>query len=427
MIKVSVVILTKNCREEILFTLEKCGSVLKDAHQVVFKDGESSDGTLSVIEQFQHSNVLVRSTPDDGISDGWNQAIDECTGDWILFLNAGDYLDKNFLKRLPSQVESRIQVLFGEVVIFSRACGQPRIISGRLPRLSSIRKGSVGFGHPGSLYRSNLFFESGLRFDKGLKIAMDFKKIVQIFIAHPGGFERHGQITYMDGSGVSTRNLKLGIKECFNILQELGLIGSVRRVFGFYLMFFARKLWRIKFAREFAVSIKHALIFILVLAEKFIILNAARKIFFRICGFKLADRATICHQFNFYRLGNVEVGEGTVINRNCDFDNRNRIVIGANCSISRGVSIFTGGHRVNSVWLEYYDRPVFIGDKVVIFSNATILPGAVIEEGVVVYPGSVVRGRIPAYSIVDGCPGQIIGERRPGLLYSIDYPFVLAK
>ena len=51
-------------------------------------------------------------------------------------------------------------------------------------------------------------------------------------------------------------------------------------------------------------------------------------------------------------------------------------------------------------------RPIVIGDNVFIGLGSIIMPGAVIENNVIVGAGSVVRGRIPAGTIVLGNPAK---------------------
>jgi len=60
-----------------------------------------------------------------------------------------------------------------------------------------------------------------------------------------------------------------------------------------------------------------------------------------------------------------------------------------------------------------YTKPagVIIGDDVMISSRSIILPGTKIGKGVVIAAGSVVRGKIPDYSIVMGNPAKVVGRR----------------
>ncbi|HCD2083279.1 TPA: acetyltransferase, partial [Escherichia coli] len=52
--------------------------------------------------------------------------------------------------------------------------------------------------------------------------------------------------------------------------------------------------------------------------------------------------------------------------------------------------------------------PVYIGERVWIGENVTILPGACIGNGVVIGANSVVRGEIPNNVIIAGVPAKIV-------------------
>ncbi len=66
----------------------------------VIIDGNSQDDTLTHIQHYLERNsisehrheIVVRSEPDDGLYDAMNKALQLATGDYILFLNAGDTL-----------------------------------------------------------------------------------------------------------------------------------------------------------------------------------------------------------------------------------------------------------------------------------------------------------------------------------------------
>ncbi|MBO4719649.1 MAG: glycosyltransferase [Prevotella sp.] len=63
-------------------------------------DGASTDGTLEIINDYvERSNaadnghkVLLMSEPDNGIYDAMNKGLRSLTGDYVCFLNAGDFL-----------------------------------------------------------------------------------------------------------------------------------------------------------------------------------------------------------------------------------------------------------------------------------------------------------------------------------------------
>ena len=100
MIRITYVTITYNAESVLQRTLD---SVLvqdypKITHLIV--DGASTDGTLQIVDDYiQRSNaadnghrIQVTSEPDGGIYDAMNKGLRSIDGDYICFLNAGDFL-----------------------------------------------------------------------------------------------------------------------------------------------------------------------------------------------------------------------------------------------------------------------------------------------------------------------------------------------
>ena len=98
-------------------------------------DGNSQDETLALIHFYQQRNslatvqheIVCRSEPDNGIYDAMNKALQLATGDYILFLNAGDkFHSSTVLSDIAAQLEGyterkrRPAVLYGHTDIVDR-------------------------------------------------------------------------------------------------------------------------------------------------------------------------------------------------------------------------------------------------------------------------------------------------------------------
>lgn len=66
-------------------------------------DGASSDGTTDWLGGLEDGRVIWRSEPDDGIYDAMNKGTAMCTGDVVLYLNAGDALAGSSVLDLVAQ------------------------------------------------------------------------------------------------------------------------------------------------------------------------------------------------------------------------------------------------------------------------------------------------------------------------------------
>lgn len=100
MIRITYVTITYNASKVLQRTLD---SVLhQDYEQIVHLiiDGASTDGTLQMVDDYiERSNaagnghrIHVMSEPDQGIYDAMNKGLRSLDGDYVCFLNAGDFL-----------------------------------------------------------------------------------------------------------------------------------------------------------------------------------------------------------------------------------------------------------------------------------------------------------------------------------------------
>lgn len=137
-----------------------------------------------------------------------------------------------------------------------------------------------------------------------------------------------------------------------------------------------------------------------------------RPILWRLAGVKLADySSTIIRAGVFTEYpSNLVVGKNFQINRNSYLDTNDKILIGDYVTISVNCSVLTvshsGLHHESDVF-----APVVIKDHCLIYANCTILPGAVLEEGVVVAAGSVLKGVTQPWSIYAGIPAKLVKLR----------------
>ena len=102
--------------------------------------------------------------------------------------------------------------------------------------------------------------------------------------------------------------------------------------------------------------------------------------------------------------GIMQIGDRVNLNRNCIFICRRRIKIDEGCSFGPNVVIYDHDHEFDTSGIQ----PGFKYGEVVIDANCwigagvTILRGTHIGAGCVIGAGAVVKGDIPAHSLVTG-------------------------
>ena len=96
--KFTVVTVTYNAEKTLERTIQSVAAQTYRNIEHLIVDGLSTDGTLSLIQEYAEENS-VQSNPhdiklirevDNGLYDAMNKAIDNASGDYLVFLNAGD-------------------------------------------------------------------------------------------------------------------------------------------------------------------------------------------------------------------------------------------------------------------------------------------------------------------------------------------------
>lgn len=114
----------------------------------------------------------------------------------------------------------------------------------------------------------------------------------------------------------------------------------------------------------------------------------------------------------------IVIGCHCYINPHCTLYSGNGITLGDYVLLAPGVSIVPTNHAFGRRDVPIRHQGfmpskggVVIEDDVWVGANSVILDGAHIERGAVVAAGSVVQGRIPAYTVWGGVPARFIRER----------------
>lgn len=118
-------------------------------------------------------------------------------------------------------------------------------------------------------------------------------------------------------------------------------------------------------------------------------------------------------------VGDVVIGEGSVINSGCVIYSGNGVTLGRAVAVAANCTFAPVNHEYRSKdrWITSQGfgpskGGIVIGDDVWIGANCVILDGANIGTGCVIAAGSVVRGTLDPYGIYGGNPIAKLGERR---------------
>lgn len=94
---ITIATVTYNAEATLQRTLDSVAAQDYEKIEHLIVDGVSTDKTLSLVQRYVEQNnnrhqIRLTSEPDDGLYDAMNKALSLATGEYIVFLNAGDKL-----------------------------------------------------------------------------------------------------------------------------------------------------------------------------------------------------------------------------------------------------------------------------------------------------------------------------------------------
>ena len=184
--KISIVTITFNSEKTISETMQ---SILEQTYrplEYILIDGKSTDGTIKkIIEEkplFEKKGIdfLLISEPDKGISDAFNKGITKATGDIIGIINSDDKLTKNSLDFLSKNYEKKIDVYFGNCIIFRNDEKEENLAKPKFRLKHSSLLIGMSLYHPSTFISKNAYSSFGL-YNTNLKYCMDRELLLRLY------------------------------------------------------------------------------------------------------------------------------------------------------------------------------------------------------------------------------------------------------
>lgn len=119
---VSVITVVHNDANSLEKTINSVVEQIYDNIEYIIIDGGSTDQTIKIIKEYANDIDYWQSELDNGIYDAMNKGIRASSGDYILFLNAGDcFADRAVLKHIAEDIIKYKwpDMLYGETNVLS--------------------------------------------------------------------------------------------------------------------------------------------------------------------------------------------------------------------------------------------------------------------------------------------------------------------
>ena len=193
----TIVTINYNNKEGLIKTINSVIAQTFTDVEYIIVDGDSTDGSKEVLEEYKAHIDFSSSEKDNGVYHAMNKGIAKATGEYILFLNSGDYLiAPETLQQVFSNNFSQ-DILYGDLETEQRKLIYP-------DSLDFFYFFKQSLGHPASFIKKKLFDKYGYYNEKN-KIVSDWQFFLETIIMHKVTYKHINQaISFFDTTGMST-------------------------------------------------------------------------------------------------------------------------------------------------------------------------------------------------------------------------------
>ncbi len=179
--KISVITVCRNEEDRILKTAQSISAQGFKDYEWILIDGASTDRTQAILEKFRPQIRHFVSEPDSGIFNAQNKGLKLATGEWLLFLNGGDFLVNSMVLENIAPKLTDASIVYGDIYI-EDSLGN--LSFGRSPSnitFSHLMHSTIW--HPSAFIRRESFDLCGL-YDESFKIVADYDFFLRAIVKY---------------------------------------------------------------------------------------------------------------------------------------------------------------------------------------------------------------------------------------------------
>lgn len=207
----SIIVVTRNNAEGLGRTLQSIRQLNYGQKETIVIDGASNDNTMDVLAANKDLVTRFVSEKDTGIYNAMNKGIGYVTGDYVVFMNAGDCF-------AGSNVLSMVNDSDGDIILGGESYGgKVRMVK---PQMSLYDILSMGINHQAVYYRREVLQRYG--FDESYRLIADLKSVVEPLVKEKITVTCVPEILAVcEGGGLSQQRWKDIRKENRRIIEEV--------------------------------------------------------------------------------------------------------------------------------------------------------------------------------------------------------------
>lgn len=212
--RITVVTISFNAIDAIEATiLSVINQTYKNVEYIVI-DGGSKDGTYDIIKKYSHNLSYHISEPDKGIYDAMNKGIAQATGDYVIFMNAGDsFYNNEAITQISPYLDGNSTIVYGKLMRILNDCK----FIGKQERLELLATKDV-IPHQATFIK--LDYHKSHLFDTSYKSSGDYKFFYDAYFKDHCVFQPVDIIVAnydSEDTGMSRSNIRIGYIEDLRI------------------------------------------------------------------------------------------------------------------------------------------------------------------------------------------------------------------
>ncbi|NGP75942.1 glycosyltransferase [Balneolaceae bacterium YR4-1] len=217
MAKLSIITINLNNVDGLKKTIESVLNQTFSDFEYIIIDGASEDGSLETIKQFSDRISYWVSEPDKGIYNAMNKGIKKAKGEYIIFMNSGDYFNNSKILERIFSIERKADFIIGEIEMFMEnknlKTNTPQNISFEL-----LYNGTIY--HQATFTKKTVFEQLG-GYNENKQITSDWEFITLALAKHNMSYKvLDVEVANVDATGISTTNPDLVKKERAEMLEN---------------------------------------------------------------------------------------------------------------------------------------------------------------------------------------------------------------
>lgn len=208
--KITVITVCYNSVKTIERTIKSVLAQNYDELEYIIVDGNSTDGTLDIIDKYRDEISVFISEPDQGLYDAMNKGLEKATGEVFAFLNSDDYYADNVLKSVNKYFsDNDVDLVSGNMYICMNGINKKAVYD--KSKAENMFFGVV-YSHPALFAKRDLYIKYG-GFDRSYKIAADSDWVMKVCLGGAKVLCVEDYFTYFSDGGISSRRQYLALEE----------------------------------------------------------------------------------------------------------------------------------------------------------------------------------------------------------------------